>query len=181
MTLSFFKDLAVRLVNNHNSHNYEGRVEVYHSGQWGTICGSQWDIHDGDVVCKQLGYRGAVRIWSYNHFGRGTGRVWNSVGCRGNETNLAECDFSGWGAGYCRSYRNSAGVTCSSSEYLFLIWSLAKINISVLPHKHKPTKHTQIHTKHAQKWQKKMGNHVGLPLCGHIPPVPKDLGATQVH
>ena len=111
-------DLAVRLINNLNGNGYEGRVEVYHSGQWGTICTYGWDIHDGDVVCKQLGYSAAVKIWTNNHFGRSTGRVWmNHLRCVGNETTLEECDFSGWGVGYCSRYRSSAGVTCTSSKY----------------------------------------------------------------
>ena len=36
--------------------SYEGRVEVCHSGQWGTICQfNDWGYAEARVVCRQLG------------------------------------------------------------------------------------------------------------------------------
>lgn len=36
------------------SYSWEGRVEIYFSGTWGTIYGG--DSYNAPVVCRQLGY-----------------------------------------------------------------------------------------------------------------------------
>ena len=49
----------VRLVGN-SATEYQGRVEICHDNQWGTVCDDQWNFREAQVVCRQLGYSGVL-------------------------------------------------------------------------------------------------------------------------
>nr|XP_038035100.1 deleted in malignant brain tumors 1 protein isoform X4 [Anas platyrhynchos] len=104
---------ALRLVNGPN--RCSGRVEVFHSWQWGTICDDGWDLNDAKVVCRQLGCGTAVSAQGLSSFGQGSGPIWlEGVRCLGTEATLAECPFKPWGLHTC-SHMEDASVVCSGS------------------------------------------------------------------
>ncbi|XP_078576488.1 uncharacterized protein LOC144862096 [Branchiostoma floridae x Branchiostoma japonicum] len=101
----------IRLVGGSGDH--EGRVEVYHNGQWGTVCDDAWTQEDAEVVCRQLGFPGAERATSRASFGQGTGQIWlDNVGCTGSESRVQSCGHNGWGSHNCGHYED-AGVVCT--------------------------------------------------------------------
>lgn len=103
--------LPVRLVGGRSQT--EGTVEVFHAGQWGSICDDQWDDSDAEVVCRQLGLSGVARAWEKAHFGKSSNRVWlDEVRCTGNELTLEQCPKSAWGEHNCL-HSEDAGVSCS--------------------------------------------------------------------
>nr|XP_060625157.1 neurotrypsin-like [Anolis sagrei ordinatus] len=92
--------------------SFEGRVEVYHRGHWGTICDDHWDDKDAEVVCRQLGFRGIPKAVSWAYFGQGFGPILlDEVECSGNELSLEQCKKSGWGDHNC-DHIEDAGVIC---------------------------------------------------------------------
>ncbi|CAH1274736.1 TIE1 [Branchiostoma lanceolatum] len=108
--------LGIRLVGG-NFFN-DGRVEVLHDGQWGTICDDGWQLNDAHVVCRQLGYTGAAKARGSASFGRGTGQIWlDNVRCAGFETSITDCLHRGWGSHDC-DHSEDAGVVCDPYECL---------------------------------------------------------------
>ncbi|NXU54607.1 NETR protein, partial [Turnix velox] len=93
--------------------SFEGRVEVYHDGKWGTICDDQWDDRDAEVVCRQLGLSGNPKALSWAQYGQGSGPILlDEVECSGNELSLDQCKKSEWGQQNC-DHIEDAGVSCN--------------------------------------------------------------------
>nr|XP_054763719.1 deleted in malignant brain tumors 1 protein-like [Lytechinus pictus] len=104
----------IRLVN--GSANNEGRVEMRSSNRsdWMSLCGAYWDIGDGTVVCRLLGFLNATSVSRTARFGLSTGRIMSTnYQCIGNETNLEDCPVGQFSEGDCQ-HSADPGVVCYS-------------------------------------------------------------------
>ena len=113
----FFVIDGVRLVGR-DYFAIQGRVEVFYSGIWGTVCGGRsWDIKDANVVCRQLGFEGALKAVDHPGVAQSRMTLMYNVQCAGNESSLVECYHKGFGQSSC--YGVNAGVVCSRGNYQY--------------------------------------------------------------
>ncbi|CAL1586342.1 unnamed protein product [Knipowitschia caucasica] len=106
----------IRVVN--GTSRCSGRVEIYHSGQWGTICDDHWGIQEANVACRELNCGNAIAVKYKGFYGMGTGRVWlDDMDCTGMESLLSECPHRGFGENDC-DHNEDAGIVCSESVRL---------------------------------------------------------------
>uniref|UniRef100_A0A8C1IZ94 SRCR domain-containing protein n=1 Tax=Cyprinus carpio TaxID=7962 RepID=A0A8C1IZ94_CYPCA len=90
-----------------------GRVEVLHRGQWGTVCADDWDLVDAAVVCKELDCGEPVDALGDAHFGSGSGPIWMSALCSGNESYISFCPTSSFKHNC--THENAIGLLCSGN------------------------------------------------------------------
>jgi len=91
----------------------EGRVEVFHDGKWGTVCGDGWGIEEAMTVCRQLNLGYAGRAVAHNNFSQTDLKViMSGVQCRVDEISLYNCQHDEWTNANCSSKDKLAGVVC---------------------------------------------------------------------
>ena len=121
----------IRLVN--GTTTFEGRLEVYHDGAWGTVCISEIGSTSrglNQVVCKQLWDGGLPSGFYGLYFARvrsqnapaGREIFLSDLQCQGSEVNVTSCSHPGWGVTTTCGYGNDdvIGVECivpEPSEY----------------------------------------------------------------
>ena len=120
-----FSFLDIRLVGGRNK--YEGRVEIYIRGRWGTICDDYWGrgrrhrifhrrLPNANVACRALGLGRAEKVFrKASKFGRGKGKpIWlDDVYCRGSERALMDCHHRPIGRHNCsKRHGEDVGIRC---------------------------------------------------------------------
>ncbi|XP_072020124.1 scavenger receptor cysteine-rich domain superfamily protein-like [Amphiura filiformis] len=113
---------------------YEGRLEVFNAGEWGTVCVDDfksWGQSEADAVCHQLGYHpgpqdkrsliiGVHKGTTAKLFGKSSqNKIWlDDVQCTPDDTDsrmiLKDCKHSEWGGSGLCDHSNDVGVVCGT-------------------------------------------------------------------
>ena len=107
------------------SHN-EGRLEIFHDDEWGTVCDDFFGRRDAKVACKQMDYTGAAAFLTDVAVAPGRQFWLDDVNCVGDEAKLTECFYNSnvrnsssrtspqWGFANCIP-SEQVGVRCTAS------------------------------------------------------------------
>ena len=98
--------------NNYGTGMHQGRIEVLHRGEWGTVCDDNFDIDDAHVACKQMGFGGAKSIKKFNPGKSSSPIHLDDLECTGKERSLFECPHSRIGVNNC-DHNEDVGVVCT--------------------------------------------------------------------
>ena len=117
-SLSGLQQGSLRLVGSSRSSSYlyAGRLEIYVSGEWGTICDDGWGNNEANVACKQMGFVGASSSdWTPRNDGSTNQTIWlDDVICTGSEPQLINCNHRGLGVEDCQ-HTGDVGIRCYHS------------------------------------------------------------------
>ncbi|XP_060590612.1 deleted in malignant brain tumors 1 protein-like isoform X2 [Ruditapes philippinarum] len=107
-------NVTVRLVG--GASYSEGRVEVYHNNQWGTVCDDYFDTKAAGVVCAMLGLPSSgAQPRAKSYYGPGNGTIFlDNVRCTGNESSIEYCRHNNWGVSNC-DHSEDVGVLCDTA------------------------------------------------------------------
>ncbi|XP_048643513.1 antigen WC1.1-like [Marmota marmota marmota] len=98
------------------SSQCEGQVEMKTSGGWRTLCASNWNMANANVVCRQLGCEVAIFTPKGAYFVEGEDEIWrDQFHCSGSESFLWNCPVTALGVPAC-AHGNTASVVCSGNQ-----------------------------------------------------------------
>merc|ERR1712168_849494 len=90
--------------------------EVFHNGEWGTVCDDEFGFEDANFVCIALGYHGAVQYYDEAEFGEGTGPIWaDDLACTWDSPDMDSCMTRDWGTHNC-DHSEDVSVECTAEH-----------------------------------------------------------------
>ncbi|CAG2194462.1 PRSS12 [Mytilus edulis] len=121
----------------HGDTPYNGRLELYHDGHWGTVCDDGFGDDQASVEWT----------FSYEFKDRSddTNYILDDIVCTGRETSILNCRHTSWNTHNCDTkHREDVGIQCSPDEMALALEGGTKSNegIAQIIHVVVVSKHT---------------------------------------
>ena len=121
------------------AHRCEGRVEVKHQGEWGTVYVQYWFLEDANALCRHLECGLATDAPRGSYFGPRLGIIWYFyLSCNRTEpestlsiNNCVQPDFKNYT--HILSHDQDIGVVCSGKSCLVWEGISSRKDLSLIP------------------------------------------------
>ena len=115
VAVSCTENTAVTSVRLAGGSSSTGRLEVFHDGLWGTVCGDFFTAAAASVVCNMLRLGPGTKIHNSRYI-TSEGQIWlDDVRCNGTETDIAKCAHSDWGVHNCQ-HNDDVAISCALTK-----------------------------------------------------------------
>ena len=75
-------------------------------GEWQGICDTHWTVKEANVLCRHLGYPGALKVFPGNPLEpKNHLKLYTGVNCTGDEESLDECVLAEMKSHECKTAR----------------------------------------------------------------------------
>lgn len=109
------------------SSEYEGRVEIYQKGRWGSLCKPLSHV-EASYICRHLGYLGGIAS-EPGYFGEGSGVFWdmNFTCLLSRQCSIARSVLD---SSLC-DHKYDAGVICGETIKWLSVHLISKVNFYI--------------------------------------------------
>ncbi|RDD42227.1 Deleted in malignant brain tumors 1 protein [Trichoplax sp. H2] len=106
----------IKLINTISNASMEGIVQIFHKGEWMTICDDfAFNVATARVICRQLGFVSVNLTQCCSRYGHVTSTKWlRDLNCSTNETTIHKCLQKSTVTNSCTSIDN-IGIRCSEN------------------------------------------------------------------
>nr|XP_038028431.1 scavenger receptor cysteine-rich type 1 protein M160-like [Anas platyrhynchos] len=106
--------MALRL---ENSDGCSGRLQVFYSGTWGSVCSNSMTTETVSLVCKELGCGNEGELETDSNYAKLSGTAWlDHVECGKSNSSFWQCPSAPWNPQSCDDLREETHITCNGKS-----------------------------------------------------------------
>uniref|UniRef100_A0A8B9R1C7 SRCR domain-containing protein n=1 Tax=Anas platyrhynchos TaxID=8839 RepID=A0A8B9R1C7_ANAPL len=99
-----------------NSDGCSGRLQVFYSGTWGSVCSNSMTTETVSLVCKELGCGNEGELETDSSYAKLSGTAWlDHVECGKSNSSFWQCPSAPWNPQSCDDLREETHITLTCS------------------------------------------------------------------